>query len=198
MVFLELKQEQLSSLDDKELVTAILQTTERAMQRACQEELYNRYADKVYFKCLAMVKDPDKAKDIAHDVLVKMFLKLKEYKGTGPLYGWLFAITYNFCINFLKKEKRLRTESFDLREYDVGTDEIEEENQELHELQLTQLELLMDTLEDDERLILLMRYQDDLSVRQMAEALDIGESAVKMRLKRSRDRLAHLFRNLQS
>ncbi len=194
MVFLQSTTTEFEPLDDQNLVAAILTEDNRERQRLMQEVLYDRYADKVFYKCLSIVKDHETAKDLAHDILVKMFLKLKDFKGTSPFYGWLFAIAYNHCINFVNKQQRLRTEDFDTHGYDIAEDEIEKENLELKELRLEKLEELLGELTESERLILLLRYQDDLAVKDIAEALDIGESAVKMRLKRSRDRLAELFK----
>ncbi len=197
MVFLQSTTTEFESIDDQPLVAAILTEGNRERQRLMQEVLYDRYANKVFYKCLSIVKDHETAKDLAHDILVKMFLKLKDFKGTSPFYGWLFAITYNHCISYVRKQQQQRTEDFDAHSYDIAEDEIERENLELKELRLEQLEQLLDVLTESERLILLMRYQDDMAMKEIAEALDIGESAVKMRLKRSRDRLAELFKTIR-
>ncbi|MCF8247240.1 MAG: RNA polymerase sigma factor [Saprospiraceae bacterium] len=197
MVFLQSTTTEFEAIDDQSLVAAILTEDDRERQRQMQEVLYDRYADKVFYKCLSIVKNHETAKDLAHDILVKMFLKLKHFKGASPFYGWLFAITYNHCISYVRKQQRQRTEDFDAHSYDIAEDEIEQENLELKELKLEQLEQLLDELTESERLILLMRYQDDMAVKEIAEALDIGESAVKMRLKRSRDHLAELFKTIR-
>lgn len=194
MVFLKNKETPYKELPDKELVAAILIETNKERQRIMQEELYDRYAGKIFFKCLSIVKNRETAKDLAHDILVKMFLKLKDYKSISPFYGWVFAITYNHSISYLQKQKRIVLEDVEAGEFNLTTDEIEAENQELKELQLTQLERMVEELSEIERLILFMRYQDGMPVKEIASALQIGESAVKMRLKRSRDRLAELFK----
>ncbi|HFA50289.1 MAG TPA: sigma-70 family RNA polymerase sigma factor [Bacteroidetes bacterium] len=195
MIFLKNKPTGLDQLTDQQLVRAILGETDPKKQLLAQEELYGRYAEKVYFKCLGLVKDSDTAKDLTHDILVKMFLSLSKYRGEGAFRGWLFSMVYNHCINFLKKQKRLQPE--DLEELDLPDEEIEAEHKYLLELRLLQLEQLIGQLTDTERLVLLLRYQEGLSVKQMAGAMGIGESAVKMRLKRSRDRLAELFKKLE-
>ena len=53
----------------------------------------------------------------------------------------------------------------------------------------------MELISPDEKMILLLKYQDNLSVRELSEALDIGESAVKMRLKRAKDKLVQKYEN---
>ena len=114
----------------------------------------------------------------------------------SSFYSWVNAIIYNHCINHIEREKKLRLEDFETHSYDIAADEIELEHKILMELRLSQLEILMEQISESERMILLMRYQDDLSVKQIAQALGIGESAVKMRLKRSRDHLAELLKAL--
>ena len=79
----------------------------------------------------------------------------------------------------------------------MATDDIELENKLLKDLQLNQLEKLFKELKADEKMVLLMRYQDGMSVKQISTSLSIGESAVKMRLKRSRDRLAELLKQAE-
>ena len=194
MIFLKNKPGASKELSDKELAGAILHATENSQRRQLQEELYDRYAEKIFFKSLSIVNNRDTAKDLTHDVLVKIFLRLGSYRGDSPFGGWVMAVTYNHCISYLEKEKRLRWEDFDSHQFEMAVDDIESENNILLELQLTQLEQLLDELNDSDRLILLMRYQDAMPVKEIADILQIGESAVKMRLKRSRDRLAELFK----
>ena len=59
------------------------------------------------------------------------------------------------------------------------------------------MEVVFEKLNADDKLLLLMRYQDGMSVRDISESLGVGESAIKMRLKRSRDRLGDLIEDLQ-
>ncbi len=197
MVFLQKTTSEFGLLNDNDLIVAILNERNRERQRLLQEALYDRYADKVFFKCVSIVKDHETAKDLAHDVLVKVFVKLSDFKGTSPFYGWVLAIAYNHCISYIRSKKRQKIEDFDAHSYDIAEDDIERENLELKELRLEKLETLLEELSENERAILLMRYQDDMSIREISEVLDLTESAIKMRLKRSRDRLAELFKSVR-
>ena len=196
MIPLKSKTTEYSNLDDKALVAAIIAEPNREQMRRMQELLYERYADKVFAKCVQMVRNSEQAKDLAHDIMVKVFVNLNRFRGESSFYSWVYAITYNHCINHIEREKKLRLEDFETHSYDIAADEIELEHKILMELRLSQLEILMEQISESERMILLMRYQDDLSVKQIAQALGIGESAVKMRLKRSRDHLAELLKAL--
>ena len=96
----------------------------------------------------------------------------------------------------LNKEKKLRVEPIENHAYQIGLDDSAEAIaiKILEELQLSQLERLFQQLKEAEKIVLLMRYQDGLSIKNIASILKIGESAVKMRLKRGRDRLIRLVK----
>ncbi len=177
-------------LSDWELIQRVL-----GGEKQLLEILYDRYFNKVYYKCLSITQDKTTSQDLSHDIMVKVFLNLHKFKGASDFSFWVYSITYNHCMDFLKKKKRLRFDELDATAYaHVSTDEIELENKILKELQLEQLEILFEELKADDKMILLMRYQDGMSVKQIATTLGVGESAVKMRLKRSRDRLAELLK----
>jgi len=93
----------LTSLSDAELVARIRNGDDHLFN-----ELYNRYAGKIYYKCLGMVKNADLAQDLAHDIFIKVSTNLHKYKGTAELSFWIYAITYNHCLAHLKSAKRLR------------------------------------------------------------------------------------------
>lgn len=162
------------------------------------EILYDRYINKVYYKCLSITKNAEVSRDLGHDIMVKIFMNLHKFKGSSDFSFWVKSITYNYCMDYLKKKKRMRFGELDASNYDnVAADEIELENKILKEIQLEQLELLFKELKSDDKMILLMRYQDGMTVKDIADSLGIGQSAVKMRLKRSRDRLAELLKEAQ-
>ena len=194
MAFLKSSKIDNIELSDNDLVQAIIDENDRTLKRNLQEALYDRYADRIFSKCYYMVKDRDIAKDLSHDIFVKVFINLTKFRGDSPFYGWIYAIAYNHCINHLEKSKRLKLDDFEAKSYEIASDDTELEYKILKDIQLTQLEKLMGELPEAERMILLMRYQDGLSVKEVATMLNLGESAVKMRLKRSRDHLAELFK----
>ena len=182
------------TLPDMDIIRKVLQG-----ERHLLEILYDRYAKKVYYKCLSITKNNETSQDLAHDIMIKVFLNLSKYKGNSDFSFWVYSITYNHCMDYLKKKKRLRFDDFESNEYEqMSTDDIELENKILKEIQLEQLEVLFKELKGNDKIILLMRYQDSMPVKQIASILNVGESAVKMRLKRGRDRLAELLKEAQN
>ncbi len=183
-------------LTDKQLVKTILSANDPTIKRQLQEDLYHRFAERIYFKCFSIVKSKEIAKDLTHDIIIKIFFNLGKYSGTSEFYPWVAAITYNHCINWLNKEKKLKIEPIENHAYQIGQDDSGEAIaiKVLEELQLSQLERLFQQLKEAEKIVLLMRYQDGLSVKNIASILKISESAVKMRLKRGRDHLIRLVK----
>jgi RNA polymerase sigma-70 factor (ECF subfamily) len=178
---------------DEQLVERIL-----AGEQPLLEVLYDRYSTKVFHKCLSLIKDREAAKDCTHDIMVKVFMNLANFKGRSAFSLWVHSISYNYCMDYLQKQKRLDFSDYSETEYEhVSNDDIELENKILHDVQLTHLEQAFEFLNPEEKIILMMRYQDGMAVKEIAETLSIGESAVKMRLKRSRDRLANILTEME-
>ena len=147
--------------------------------------LFDRYAEKVFHTCLAMVGNKEIAQDLAHDIFLKVFLQLSKFDGTASFSTWLYRISSNYCIDFIRKNKRIQERQEDYSyELEVRTEE--ENEQDLLSSKAETLQRILDSLEAEEKMILLMKYQEDLSIRQIMEVFEISESAVKMRLKRAK------------
>jgi RNA polymerase sigma factor (sigma-70 family) len=181
-------------LTDKELIDKVLSTGNTALFG----ELYDRYANKVYRKCISMVKNKEDAKDLAHDILVKAFLNISKFAGSSSFSTWVYAITYNQCIDFLRIKQKKRIVEYE-NQYE-GLDAIDDEEdiveeKKIFEIEVERLQNLIHQLSDEDRMILLMKYQDEMSVEMIRQQLVLSTSAVKMRLKRARDRLRNLYQN---
>ena len=147
--------------------------------------IYDRYSQKVYRKCIGFVRDRALAQDLVQDIFTKLFFQLSKFHGKSRFSTWLYAVTYNHCIEYLRKNNRYQTVDIE-DEADIREDLSEEA------LMSTQQELLrraLDQIGPEDRMVLLMKYQDDMSVQEIMEVLEVGESAVKMRLARARQRV---------
>ncbi|WP_044198841.1 RNA polymerase sigma factor [Dyadobacter tibetensis] len=178
------KSNALNNHSDEELVSMFVDS----QQNKYFEVLYERYSDKVYQKCLSFVKDPAKAEDLTHDIFLKLIFKLGTFKQDAKFSTWLYSITYNQCMDQLRTyKKRGEVTSDDPIEVpdDVDLDTIFDGE----DVQVKNLKLAMSHLTVDEKGILFMKYMDDMSIKDIATVFDITESAVKMRLLRSREKL---------
>jgi RNA polymerase sigma factor (sigma-70 family) len=172
-------------LTDEQLVAHFIET----QKNLYFEQLYDRYSDKVYRKCLSFVKDDAKAEDFTHDIFLKLVLNLSSYKETAKFSTWLYSITYNYCIDQTRVSKKYAEVGLD-DNFDVPDDD---DDAEIAELEAQQLNKAMKQILPEEKSILMMKYQDDLSIKEISESLDISESAVKMRLLRAKEKLRKVY-----
>lgn len=175
-------------LSDEELVSEIVKTKNTLLF----EVLYDRYCDVVYNKCYSFSYSEDEAKDLTQDVFLKLFIKLETFKGTSKFSTWLYAFTYNLCANYVTRDtaKKIEKKAVPVEEYDHLLIEIDDYN--LFQIQIEKLKKALDIISMEDRMILLLKYQDDLTVKELSKVLEIGESAVKMRLKRAKARVVEL------
>lgn len=152
--------------------------------------IYSRYSQKVYRKCVSFTKDLDAAKDLAQDVLVKVFSQLHKFSGRSRFSTWLYAITYNFCVESYRKNSKYHLQAID-ENYDL-----EEEKEDLEPLmsRSKHLQRALNQIAEEDRTILMMKYQHDLSIKELTEKFNISDSAVKMRLARARQRVKEIIR----
>jgi RNA polymerase sigma-70 factor (ECF subfamily) len=157
--------------------------------------LYDRYADKVFRKCISFVQDRDIAQDMVQDVLLKVFTQLSKFKGNSRFSTWLYAITYNYCVEYYRRSNR-----YPSADIDEGPDIAEPDDQaekDLLGLRAEKLHKAMSLIAPEDKAILLMKYQDDTSIKDLTEHLDASESAVKMRLARARERVRALIQEAE-
>ena len=174
-----------SCLQDEELVSLYV-TTQR---NEYFEEIYERYANKVYRKCYSFVYSQEKAEDLTHDIFLKLVVKIGSYKESSKFSTWLYSITYNYCMDQIRVNKK-KTEVALQDNYDLSD---EDDDSELMDFHGTELNKSMKQLPSEERMLLQMKYQEDFSIKEIADTLKISESAVKMRLMRSKEKLKRLY-----
>ena len=151
------------------------------------EEIYRRYVTKVYRKCLLIVKNPASAQDLTHDIFLKLILRIDTYKGNAKFSTWLYKITYHHCMYQIKLSKKV-SKLFS-EEISEISDDIDLNNLfDLEDGNVNNLKTAFNHLDIKQKDILLMKYVDNLSVRNIAHILKITESSVKMRLLRAREK----------
>ena len=151
--------------------------------------LYRRYSKKVYYRCLKVVKDSELAKDLAQDVILKAFANLAQFKGKS--FGmWLNAIAYNYCIDYIRKRKRLYFESYEENQFeDREADNAGVLAKIKYEERLEQLDTLIEALKPKDKLVIRLRYYNGMSIREISNQTGFGVSATKMRIKRAKEKL---------
>jgi RNA polymerase sigma factor (sigma-70 family) len=177
----------MKNLTDEELVQLYIETQKNPYFDA----LYTRYCDKVYRKCLSFTKNTARAEDFTHDIFLRVVTKLSSFREQAKFSTWLYSITYNYCMDQLRSPKQKEVYSDDVYE-NLGT-YADDDDAEIAEMEAQRLNKALDYLTPDERGMLLMKYQDDISIRDIAESQKITESAVKMRLMRAKEKLRRKY-----
>lgn len=170
-------------LSDEELVQLYI-TTQRSPYF---EALYTRYCDKVFRKCLSLTRNRERAEDFTHDIFIKVATRLSGFRSEAKFSTWLYSITYNYCMDQLRSPKQ--REIYSDEPYETLSNYADDNDADIAEMEAQQLNRALTYLTPDERGLLLMKYQDDISIRDIAETQQLTESAVKMRLMRAKEKL---------
>lgn len=153
-------------------------------------ELYELYAKKIYNRCYFILKNKALAEDATQEVFLKAFQNIKSLKDPNSLGGWINRMAYNFCIDFIRKEKKNKQAESNIENFEQLTDFLTEmdtinQEKEIQKAVLAEIQLLTET----ERLVILLHYWEGTSVAEIAQQLNMGDSAVKMKLVRTRTKL---------
>ncbi len=183
--------EKIKDQSDEALIQAIVSTNDTLLF----EVLYDRYSSLVYNKCYGFAKDADEAKDLTQDVFLKLFVKLASFKGKSKFSTWLYSFTYNHCVNYVTRStaKKFEKQSVDYTEIENISGDDDESDDSILSMKVDKLKVALELISPEEKMILLLKYQENLSVKEIEAALSIGESAVKMRVKRAKDKLIKVY-----
>jgi len=155
------------------------------------EFIYSRYFKKVRDKCFSFLKDSKLSEEFANDILTKAYEKIPGFKGNSSFSSWLYSITYNYCIDYLRVKKKLHYPEWNSN--NEIPEIIDESETDFEEASYENLILILEEIHPEEKVLLLMKYQDNLPIKHIAKTLRISEDAVKMRLKRARTRVIYMY-----
>jgi RNA polymerase sigma-70 factor (ECF subfamily) len=181
---------------DEQLVsTLLLSKDEKTIN-----ELYNRYYPKVFQKCMSFCKssDEDEAEDLAQEIFIKVLDKLHTFKRESKFSTWLYSVTYNHLVNYLKKDEKKLVErwgNLNSKNYQSLQEE-DNEDYEFLELKTTKLKKAFELVEPEDKALLLMKYRDNIQISDMLKTFNIKESALKMRLKRAKSKIYKIYKTL--
>ena len=157
--------------------------------------LYERYVLKVFSKCLSFSRNNQEAEDLCQDIFLKLLDKIYSFKGTSKFSIWLYSFTYNHCVNYYHRNKFRKFEKNTLN-IEQMCDEVKAQTSDEDLGRLLKLEKLSEALElipTEDRQILVLKYQEFKSIKDLMILHNAGESAIKMRLKRAKEKLLGVY-----
>ena len=155
--------------------------------RMAEDELYRRYAVKLYTLCKRYLGDEDDAKDLMLETLIQALDKIDtfKYKGEGSLYAWMSRISINKALNLLKRH-RWRMVSMDFWAQDNIPEPTEED---VAEIPKEKLREWISELPDMRRAVFNLYCIDGCSHQEIGRMLGISERGSSSTLAKARKEL---------
>jgi RNA polymerase sigma-70 factor (ECF subfamily) len=157
--------------------------------------LVEAYQTPVYNLCYRMLGEPEAAEDAAQETFFKSYRNLGKYDPTRSFATWLLSIAAHHCIDRLRR-RRYSSFSIDDEEntYEIpDTNTPDPENEITRREQQAQMQTMLKKLDATDRAAVVLRYWNDCSELEIAQALSLTVPAVKSRLHRARLALAKLW-----
>jgi len=160
-------------------MSLIIQRDKRAFN-----ELYIRYAGpmKGYFKRM-LWKDNEKAEDFVHDLFAKIIRKPESFDVRRSFKTWFYSVANNMCKNEYKKQEVRKSVSSGLDNvyalYDDSTNVLNEVTDKLFK---EHFEKSLTELDDKHSQVFVLRHIQGLSIKEIAEVLQLSDGTVKSRL----------------
>ncbi len=160
----------------------------RAGEREAQRQLFEQTSVRVYRLLLRMTGNPDDAADLTQESYVNGLQRLDLFDGRSAVASWFYRIAVNEALQF-----RRRQSIGTVKLQNLAPNRPNEARQPTTDLRLD-LEGALAELPSDDRALLLLRYQEELDYRDIAEVLECAEGTVASRLSRVRERLRKILR----
>ena len=157
--------------------------------------IYEEHARPIYYLALRMLGDPTQAEDATHDVFLKAYRKLDDFKHQSSIRTWLYRITINHCQNLLQTWHRrhiFTTDDEAVCERAAGSAESPLRLLETKELG-QRIQKTLDALPEEYRLLLLLVADEQLSYDQVGALTSQSADAVRGKLHRARKAFAAHF-----
>ena len=167
--------------------------------RKAFESLVKMHEKNVYNLALKLMKNREDALDASQDAFLKAWISIKSFRGESKFSAWLYRLTYNTCLDVIRKAKKgeiISLTSNDEEEEVVDVKDNAPTPEEAAVKKETQQTVrdAVDNLPEEYRQIIIMREFTGLSYAEIAECTGLNEGTVKSRLSRARIKLAEMLR----
>lgn len=160
----------------------------RKKNRIAQKALYDRYSSLFMAICMRYLKDVHEAEDTVAEAFIKIFTKIKSFKGKGSFEGWMKRIVVNECLMLLRKKKKQHL-YIPLDEVDVELDP-----EVIDKMSADEILAVIQELPDGYRTVFNLYEIEGLKHREIAEELDISIHTSKSQLIMAKRKLRELLK----
>lgn len=155
--------------------------------------IINKYKNLLYATILRMTQNQQDAQDLVQEVFIKVYNQLDKYDKKGEFSSWLYRVAINHCMDEFRK-KRYKMKQVELN----GETMVNTRHPEViyfKKEQSRQLERLIQTLPEDERLIILLRYVNELSYNEISELVGVPLSMVRNKIHRAKKKMRNTLKD---
>ncbi len=165
------------------------------------EKLIEIYQKKIFNLAYRMIGNFDDANDLAQETFIRVFRSIASFKGQSAFSTWIYRITTNVCLDELRKRKNKKEMSLDaeiqledgeMKRQIMSDDPLPDEVAEREEIRSI-VSGAIDSLPEDQRLVITLRDIQGLSYDEIADVLDCPSGTVKSRINRARQALKNVL-----
>jgi RNA polymerase sigma factor (sigma-70 family) len=171
---------------DMEVIARILKGDQQAYA-----ELVGRYQHYVFTLALKYCQNREDAEEVAQDIFIKVYRSLADFKGTSKFSTWLYTITYNTSVTFLRK-KKLNVSSIDDERTFMQLESQESSfsaNLVEQKTRVNRVNKAISQLSPDDAQIITLFYKGDQTLEEIGRIMGMEPNTVKVRLHRARHKL---------
>ncbi|PNQ73470.1 RNA polymerase [Hanstruepera neustonica] len=156
--------------------------------------LVDNYKDMVFTLALRMLKNREEAEEVSQDSFIKIYKSLSKFKGDSKFSTWVYRVAYNTCLDRIKKHKRSQTHipidvftERHIKTIDNALDRMEQEER------AQAIQNCLQLLPSEDSFLLTLYYFEEQSLEEISKITGLAANNVKVKLFRSRKKLAVIF-----
>lgn len=147
------------------------------------------YGQPVFSLIVRMVNSEEDAEELTQDTLMKAFEHLSSFNGKSSFSTWIYRIAYNTALSFLRKKNVEQTVIDDNQWNRISDTQIDDALNNESEEQIEKLQQALTKLTAEERALVTLFYEEEHSIQELAQILNLNEGNIKVKLHRLRKKL---------
>lgn len=151
--------------------------------------IVDKYKDLVYTLCIKMLSSEEDAEEAAQDVFVKVYKSINSFRGNSKFSTWIYRITYNQCISYIRKKVKLIDLVDELPESEIDEHSIDALDALKEEERTFFIKQAMEALPETDAFVLTLFYYEELSLEEICEVTGQTNNNIRIRLHRARKKL---------
>jgi RNA polymerase sigma-70 factor, ECF subfamily len=171
----------------------------RAGDDAAFNEIVRAYRKRILGTISRLIGRPEDVEDVGQEVFLRLYYSMEQLRTADMFEPWLYRLTVNSAYDYLRKQRRKKESRLsDLSENQVARADAEASglatNEEQRKSYIREfVQRLLGAVSEEDRLLLLLKEVEGLSIKDLERIYGANENAIKVRLFRARQRVLKAF-----